>query len=1126
MMTQTHNVPTILIGLGGIGGQVVNDIYGRIPEGSRSRVAIHALDTDVNSLRKLEHLKDHVTQTSTTRSVGQYLAINDSLKSWFPENPQLNRKTMTEGAGQIRAVSRLAFRAAMEEDKIKGLWESINSIFPVQRDRTIQGVRVIILSSLAGGTGSGIFLQVAMYLREVLERRFGQSSVLIRGAFLLPDLFVRTGILDNREWESVQSNGYASMKELNAITLSAAGKWNQREEDGITIELEYRPNQEDLEGRVTHAVTEKQLPFDFCFLYDYENLKGQHLNSFDDYLELVARTIYLQLFSPMSTKHFSQEDNQILELISSEGKGRFCGAGVASLTYPYKDIVEYIALRRSVEGLSESWLHLDRLFEDELDRYESDMRRGVARDKPDRGNRYIWHLDNIYNDEKPQPFFTQVYRQAYEELEKGQIGDAKAEQFLKKAEEYVYRVLEEDTELRTLEANCRINEGKLAIKEQIKQEIGRVESQLNYYLEQINKKVYEYRMFAVHQIIEQDAYSLSGAEGQEYRLNTWFLAKPDPVHPIAVRYMLYRIRAELRTRVQSLRSQNQGAKQQIDKYDDTYSLNDTNRTVNAQQRVDMALKQGFVSGLYRNQLKDFKEEYQEKASRQLINLKKYEKSMLLELVFISVLQSIEQMCKDWERFFDNLKDTRLNLLHELEHIEKKYTHTDDSPHNYVLASAEMLQTTWEGIRRILNNDVLPQDVAGQIYKAHYFQFCRRNDNRLPEEMQQELKVETLYRHQVLSYLREDVIFRCSDRLDIDVTTALMREAAILQKEQKLYLQSRILALGELSSPFIPNISHSRELKFWGAHPDSLKQLADNQRYELFGEKAIPDSAFSRYELICYRAHYGLSVQDFDKFSSGDWSDTYIRPAGGYYSSYRRRIDRLNRNEPMVTPHLDRRWHIPANMPDLNPKQAELDIKRTDRALILGLIHQWLVIVNTHGKHLYQYNDIASTRLIYRNGKEIGGEIFTLHRGLLHNPIMCGEIIERAREIRLQDKKKYNADIESHQFIQKCSYLSLVTKPEITNILDALFLYELEDTSRSDLQERANQLRLLLLEEIEAYFIEFYGEHRIILAKRAVAEFIEELWASSTVRHRVEQDSSQYNNWRNIIDRKLETIMRV
>lgn len=1122
----SHNVPTILIGLGGIGGQVVNEIYGRIPAGSRDRVAIHAFDTDVNSLRKLEHLKGNVTQTSTTRSVGEYLAQNGALKSWFPENPQLNRKTMTEGAGQIRAVSRLAFRAAMEDGKMNGLWESINAIFPVQRDSTVQGVRVIILSSLAGGTGSGIFLQVAMYLREVLERRFGQSSVLIRGAFLLPDLFVHTGILDHREWEAVQANGYACMKELNAITLSAAGKWNQQEEDGVTIELEYRPNQVDLEGNVTHAVTEKQLPFDFCFFYDYENLKGQHLNGFSDYLELVTRTIYLQLFSPMSAKHFSQEDNQILELISSEGRGRFCGAGVASLAYPYEDIVEYCALKRSVEGLGDNWLYLDKLFDEEMDRYESDLRRGVARDKPDRGDRYIWHLDNIFGDEKPHPFFTQVYRQAYEQLEKGQIGDAKAGQFLQRVEEFVARILSDDAELRSLEASSRINEGKLNVKEQMKQEIGRVESQLMYYQEQINKKVYEYRTYAAYHIIEQDAGEPNLMEGQEYRLNTWFLGKPDPVHPIAVRYMLYQIRAELRTRIQSLRTQNAAAKQQLDKYPEAYSLNRTERKESAQQRVDAALKQNAVSALFKNQLKDFRAEYLDKGTRQLNTLKKYERSMLLELVLNSVAQSIEQLCKDWERFFDNLKNTRLNLLHELGRIETKFEQTDNSPQNYVLASATMMQKSWDSVRRMFDNDVLPRDVAGQIYKAHYVQFCRRNENRLPEEMQREVKVEELYRRHVLAYLRDDIKRRCSDRLDIDVMTALLREAAILNQDAPAYIQGKAAALEELSSPFIPSIPDSRELRFWGIHPDSLTPLTQPQRQELFGERAVADPAFSRHELICYRAHYGLSVQDFGKFSSGDYADSYVRPAGQYYAAYKKRVEKLNRNEPAVTPHLDRRWHVPAFMPDLNPKQAELDNHRVDRALLLGIIYGWLVMKNTHGKYLYQYLDRTSTRMIYRNGKDIGGEIYQLHRGLLHNPIICEEILERAKEEFEQDRRKHGDNMDKHQFIQQASNLSMTTKANIRNILDILFLYELEDSSRQDLSEKANHLRVLLLDEIERYFLDTYGAHRGPLAREKASAFILQLWYESDLRFTVDTDSSTYGQWENLINRRIETIARV
>ncbi|WP_218212240.1 tubulin-like doman-containing protein, partial [Pseudomonas sp. 2822-15] len=110
---------------------------------SRDNVAIHAFDTDVNTIRQMEHLENNITQTSTKKSVGEYLHANPSLTKWFPDNPHLRKKTMTEGAGQIRAVSRLAFRSAMDEKKLNSLEESIDRIFPVTSDLMTYGVRVI-----------------------------------------------------------------------------------------------------------------------------------------------------------------------------------------------------------------------------------------------------------------------------------------------------------------------------------------------------------------------------------------------------------------------------------------------------------------------------------------------------------------------------------------------------------------------------------------------------------------------------------------------------------------------------------------------------------------------------------------------------------------------------------------------------------------------------------------------------------------------------------------------------------------------------------------------------------------------------------------------------------------------
>lgn len=1117
------NIPTILVGLGGIGCQIVNKIYGEIPAESRKRVAIHAFDTDMNSIKKLKHLKEHTTQTSTNKSVGEYLHQNESLLSWFPQNPHLRKKTMTEGAGQIRAVSRLAFQAAMADGKINALWESIEDIFPVQSDDTTYGIRVIIVSSLVGGTGSGIFLQVAMNLREMLERKFGNAGVLIRGAFLLPDILVRSNTLDVREWESVQANGYASLKELNAITLSASGQLKNQQD--VTIDLEYRPNQVDIDGRTTHAITDKQLPYDFCFLYDYENLKGEHLNSVSDYIEQVSRTIYLQLFSPLSVKHFSQEDNQILELIHSEGRGRYCGAGAASLSYPYKDILYYNALKWSVSGLDDSWLILDKIFEEEKRRYEHDLRKGINRERLDRGEKFINYFDQFVNDEKPHPFFNQIDIQIREELDKGKRGDYKSELFIQAIEEFIKKQIKDDAELQTIALECRVDEGKLKIKDQMKKEINRVEAAIQFYTDQINKKVYEYQTFITHQIIEQDFDAPGESDNKKYKLNTWFLQKPGPVHPVGVRYLLYKIHRKLTEQLKTLRKDNKDLKKHIDSYQYAYNLERNKDMVDAVKRVDLALRQGFVSKIFKNERKEVIQLYKDKSGRQLNNLKKYKESMLLELVYTSVDTAIQGMIKDWERFFLNLIEARGSLLAELDLRAVKYEETNDPTREYILATKELQEKIWEQIRGDISNDILPDSISKEIYLSHYKQYMERQNAKHQNLIFEELKVEELYRKHVLNYCLEELRTRKKDQLDLDAINALRKEAQFLGIDSDQHIAERVGILEHLSSPFIPFIQNRRELKFWGIHTDCIGRLNETQRFEMFRGKEVADSAFSKYEVICYRAHYGLSVENFSKFSSGEASENHQHPPGVYYESYRRRIDKLNRGESTVTPHLDKRWHLPAFMPDLNKSQAKLENKKADQAFLLGIIYGWLKQTNEESRKIYQYLGNQATRLVMKSGVPITDEIYSLHQAMPHNPVIYEEILERFIEHQEYDKKN-EPEMRNHQFIKGClNVMESIQKEKVKNILDIVFKYEEEGIGISTLPEYGEKLRLCILEEIVQYFEKVYGSHRVYKARIDAAAFIEELWLCSAMKQAADKDSAQYNNWNNLIENKIRSLKK-
>lgn len=110
--------PTLIVGLGGTGSKVVSMVARKTNTKQREHVRFVCIDTDVNDLRKLHEQNPSIVtiQTSAPYSVGEYLNNNHYARDvWFPTHHILNAKTPTEGAGQVRAISRLAFDTCVKE---------------------------------------------------------------------------------------------------------------------------------------------------------------------------------------------------------------------------------------------------------------------------------------------------------------------------------------------------------------------------------------------------------------------------------------------------------------------------------------------------------------------------------------------------------------------------------------------------------------------------------------------------------------------------------------------------------------------------------------------------------------------------------------------------------------------------------------------------------------------------------------------------------------------------------------------------------------------------------------------------------------------------------------------------
>ena len=101
-------------------------------EEQKKYLSFVAFDTDVNELRTIrrDYPDVRTVQTSSRLTVGEYLYNDENAKNnWFPINNILNRKTPSEGAGQVRAISRLVMDTAIRSGDLEPLHEAIDNLY-------------------------------------------------------------------------------------------------------------------------------------------------------------------------------------------------------------------------------------------------------------------------------------------------------------------------------------------------------------------------------------------------------------------------------------------------------------------------------------------------------------------------------------------------------------------------------------------------------------------------------------------------------------------------------------------------------------------------------------------------------------------------------------------------------------------------------------------------------------------------------------------------------------------------------------------------------------------------------------------------------------------------------------
>lgn len=217
-------ISTLVLGLGGTGVlalRYLKTAYDRLPLNERVPVSFLGIDFDRSALRESDewelarlghdeflYLRPDTLQEmalNIDRTIDDEPAWGEVLE-WFPDRNEVQipaSDVEANGASQYRVLGRLGF--FLNDELIESSIRSALGRLPTEIDELalLQRKRVMILSSTAGGTGAGMFIDAAYICR----RQEGHPRVF--AYLLLPEVFQHVD-----HGGRILQNSYAVLREL------------------------------------------------------------------------------------------------------------------------------------------------------------------------------------------------------------------------------------------------------------------------------------------------------------------------------------------------------------------------------------------------------------------------------------------------------------------------------------------------------------------------------------------------------------------------------------------------------------------------------------------------------------------------------------------------------------------------------------------------------------------------------------------------------------------------------------------------------------------------------------------------------------------------------------------------
>ncbi len=1148
------NTPTIIIGLGGTGCKIVNEVSSRITGNMRDNLLVACFDTDVNDIKELKHIKpENIFQTSTDRKVGTYLKVDEQAKEWFPDSPLLDEHNLTQGAAQFRVISRLALRAAIREGKLKKLSSQIANLFV--RDENVFKVtpRVFIVCTLAGGTGSGIFLQMGAIMRTLLTER-GIEKFNLFGLFILPSIITESNENNVRDLSvnqktNMKANGFAAIKELAAVY-----KYNYNGIDTDSFKLEFEFDVKESLIDKNRALPKSNIPYDFVFLFDRDGDDKKNLGGgIIPYYKQVEETLFLLAASRAGERSLSIANNELLKLIQSNGYARFCGSAVSRLIYPVDDMARFCALKWIAGNISEQWSETDRRFMILINEYNKAKLQGREYPRPNRREHYLQTIPSLAKDQVLGKLFKRLYNQTFAKRENGEIGAPKSGEFLSSIEKFIEEQLQNTPKYKYFTGK-KLETESLKEPVQADNEIASYERNLSDFKTYVFELVHTIKVNVTSTILPDKDYKET-IRKNAVDLTNLFSGGADPVHPVAIRYILYDLQSQIEKKLALIKTEAEGLEKAIEKYESSYDDPGTDEQESAVDRLRAAKQQNWLKKVaVKNKYKQFTEEYVQKAQRQKTNISKYAKEKTLEMVLEELTGGISIMNSLLESFFDNIVKLESELLDEADVLNNKHHKPADSSNSFVLSDknySEVLiqgkteretiklngykEKIWAERKPFYDDQDLPKEVLEGIFYMIYDTFIEtyRSNKKSGKQKNALLDSVEKFKQQVVPLGAEKL--KTDPQINMNLLQALRKEAELNGKYEdediQKYVSSRINGITlRADTPLLklnPDVRHEENTKFqfWGVN-EALAASLPSQT-SMNGE-IVADNAFDPYAIVYANSTVCFTIDEVEAFNDNDPENKFA--IGTYFEVYKERIRKLHLSErssengkdkdvmKFFTPHLDKRWHKRSYLPEVRVGFNKVSDILARETFLLGLIYDEFVhspsgeTESGFGWKQFVGDEFVVLRDEY--GKAVSGTFNSLLNYLLDNPEAVDELL---KEGSIKAKKDLDTSSDAKSISKRKFYTGsrkIEFKDKDLNILDVLATIISEKKS-TDSERLAELLFKDYADDISAFYATIFGKEKVRDAQKEYLEFFETLKKAGKTYNKLEPTTIQM--WDKIID---------